>query len=816
MRKTWKKSIAMACAAAMVMTGTNWPVMSVVAAEENATTRTTQYTAEDRFQFPTTSTAVTLEAEHMIMHDDNTNDAGYKMEYKDNVEWASNKCFVNAMQPGGSNGGDYLELQYTAEKAGIYTATAYYRSGNANNGLYWEEFNGKIQAGDVTIGANDSARETHTGSFKFYIPEAGDGTLYLHANTAAGGPQLDKFDISYVEGSESQITNIEKNWAREAGVSAVARVTATDADAKFESSYATVYDGNRTGNYAAYRAAEDTNDFSSTYIQLDLGAVRNIDTLRLYRYADGRMYYSTTIVLSETEEGFATDSSRSVIYNSDKAGNAHDTTLENQHGFGVGTADLYQEDGNGLTVNLNNTVAARYVRIYGCGSNSNGGNSSNHIYEIEVIKNQKAIKAVEGINASVSKTVYAKNSTFDMSTLSLNLVYNDKTTAPVTGNENVTVTGDDFSSTGDKMLTVSYLYEGTTYTTNITVQVVEPGSAKDPTNDYPLDKLTVTAGGSESAVLNVNNDGNVYAAFDGNENTKWHTSYNTSNFANQAWVVMKFEEATVVDAVRWLSHNGNGAVGKYEVYGTTDDVTIAVDSTTNNGNNSVSNESDISWTKLCSGTWTKDSNWHLANFPATELKAIKVKVLEGFNNYANAKEIRVRIAESVESNGVECLGGSLKKMFTDETNTTVDYTKTALRFGYTFPTSYQEKEASAVAWTYYAEASKNNPLTLEKSITELRKVDNEDGTYTANLLIGGDGGESAIPSKYYDQTCHTSMSVTYGTATKNSGGDYTADTITLYSQPIEKEHRSVMDVAEKLTGSWASYGAGIIEAGTNK
>lgn len=131
-------------------------------------------------------------------------------------------------------------------------------------------------------------------------------------------------------------------------------------------------DGTRNncdGNYGEF-GSDSKNE--SAYLQVDLGAVKSVSGVNLYRYwNDNRTYRGTVIELSETA-----DFSGVVyqIYNSDADG-----TLHNR---GMGSDQTYAETANGLHLTLTGPVNARYVRVYMHGSSS--GNT-NHINELEVL-----------------------------------------------------------------------------------------------------------------------------------------------------------------------------------------------------------------------------------------------------------------------------------------------------------------------------------------------------------------------------------------------------------------------------------------------
>lgn len=126
---------------------------------------------------------------------------------------------------------------------------------------------------------------------------------------------------------------------------------------------------NCAGNYGEF-GSDNKNE--SAYLQVDLGAVKSVSGVNLYRYwDDNRTYRGTVIELSETENFSGVVYQ---IYNSDTDG-----TLHNR---GLGSDQTYAETANGLHLTLTEPVNARYVRVYMHGSS--GGNT-NHINELEVL-----------------------------------------------------------------------------------------------------------------------------------------------------------------------------------------------------------------------------------------------------------------------------------------------------------------------------------------------------------------------------------------------------------------------------------------------
>lgn len=148
----------------------------------------TQYTADDRFIFPTSGTTATLEMDLLELHNNTSDDGGWPLQITQK-DWASGGKFLNCL-----NSLDEVYLYYTAE-AGTYNCTVYYRSGDSRNSLEWYDDEGKVQSGEVTAGASDGAGATHQVTFTITVLEGGDGMLKFSGGTNKG-PQLDYIEIT--------------------------------------------------------------------------------------------------------------------------------------------------------------------------------------------------------------------------------------------------------------------------------------------------------------------------------------------------------------------------------------------------------------------------------------------------------------------------------------------------------------------------------------------------------------------------------------------------------------------------------------------
>lgn len=148
-----------------------------------------QYTAEDPFVFPwRQDSSSTLEAEFSQLHNEELASDGQWALQVAEASWASNGKFVNCL-----NQQDTISIPYYAEKAGTYSFTAYYRSGDPNNALSWSEPDGKITEDTIIAGA-ESGNATKEVTFDIVVTEAGAGTL-VFTGPDKKSPQLDRFEI---------------------------------------------------------------------------------------------------------------------------------------------------------------------------------------------------------------------------------------------------------------------------------------------------------------------------------------------------------------------------------------------------------------------------------------------------------------------------------------------------------------------------------------------------------------------------------------------------------------------------------------------
>lgn len=171
---------------------------TLYAAKEALVVRT-QYTADDRFQFPwKNGTSAILEAEFATTITEACGDTQWRCEVN-SENWASNGKYINSLNKT-NTGTDKVEYAYNAKKPGTYHVVATYRSGDTNNGnkLAWSEANNKITAGNITTPHTkvNNVLSVGTVEFDIVVTEAGEGTLILKPVDNSGAPQLDKLEIT--------------------------------------------------------------------------------------------------------------------------------------------------------------------------------------------------------------------------------------------------------------------------------------------------------------------------------------------------------------------------------------------------------------------------------------------------------------------------------------------------------------------------------------------------------------------------------------------------------------------------------------------
>ena len=250
------------------------------------------------------------------------------------------------------NDGDLHMITGVKENNGMMKV---YVDGTLEGSAYLGAATHPVTAAAITVGSNG-----FYGDVKAEVLDVALGYDEVAAKLQTETP--DDPDIPTGEGNLALNKSITAKWTKD-------NTNAANSTARPLSMAVDGTRNNCDGNYGEF-GSDNKNE--SAYLQVDLGAVKSVSGVNLYRYwNDNRTYRGTVIELSETA-----DFSGVVyqIYNSDADG-----TLHNR---GMGSDQTYAETANGLHLTLTGPVNARYVRVYMHGSSS--GNT-NHVNELEVL-----------------------------------------------------------------------------------------------------------------------------------------------------------------------------------------------------------------------------------------------------------------------------------------------------------------------------------------------------------------------------------------------------------------------------------------------
>ncbi|MBY4797697.1 discoidin domain-containing protein [Collinsella sp. AGMB00827] len=201
------------------------------------------------------------------------------------------------------------------------------------------------------------------------------------------------------------------------------------------------------------------------------------------------------------------------------------------------------------------------------------------------------------------------------------------------------------------------------YTINLgTEAVVTPD---DSSRDYPVAKITATAGSEVEDRHASATEGKIALAFDGKEETHWHSTWAPTP-ASDHWVVMELAEPTAIDGLRYLARPGsasaNGVVTEGVLEYSTDGVAWQAAAPTAAGEAvapvRARRSAERTWVEAGRATWPSPSDsgyeraWRLIQLdqPVTA----KYFRFQGLNTYADggrtnqfvsASEIRLRMAK---------------------------------------------------------------------------------------------------------------------------------------------------------------------------
>ena len=169
-----------------------------------------------------------------------------------------------------------------------------------------------------------------------------------------------------------------KNIAKDADVTAKWTKDDSSAEKGLDCPMSLAVDGtkNTSNSYAEFGA---DNRRESSYMQVDLGDVCDVNSLSLYRYwNDGRTYQNTVVAIAEKEEDFK-NGKATIVYNTDTE-NVHGLNKEGQSEFD----EEYAESAQGKSWTLDESTKAQFVRVYMYGRKDNA-TTTNHVVELEVL-----------------------------------------------------------------------------------------------------------------------------------------------------------------------------------------------------------------------------------------------------------------------------------------------------------------------------------------------------------------------------------------------------------------------------------------------
>ena len=242
-----------------------------------------------------------------------------------------------------------------------------YVDGKVDSAMYEEKsFHHVLPAGDILFAGGTFNKETDEASAKVY-------------DKALGYNEIEKIHEKLNPNTE------EHNLAAGKKVTAKWTKDGSDAVKANEGSMANITDGNKASSAFGVFGADGKTD--SSYMEIDLGDVREVSSVNLWRYfQDGRTYRDTVVALSEDAEFTADDQ---ILFNSDK---------QNHHKLGAGSNEAYAETAEGKSFKAKEGTRARYVRVYMRGQDDN--KTTNHVVELEVMGRDIPVDAGAAIDTS--------------------------------------------------------------------------------------------------------------------------------------------------------------------------------------------------------------------------------------------------------------------------------------------------------------------------------------------------------------------------------------------------------------------------------
>lgn len=146
-------------------------------------------------------------------------------------------------------------------------------------------------------------------------------------------------------------------------------------------------------------------------------------------------------------------------------------------------------------------------------------------------------------------------------------------------------------------------------------------SSQSDKYDVPRTEMTATAGSVQP------NDGEAQLAIDGDPATLWHTKWGESCSDENAWLELRLNQPTEINALRYLPRpeGVNGTIKTYKIQ-------------------VKENEADP-WKDVASGTWSTSAGWKLAAFDAVTAQYVRLIGVETLSDsetkFVSAAEVRV-------------------------------------------------------------------------------------------------------------------------------------------------------------------------------
>lgn len=250
-----------------------------------------------------------------------------------------------------------------------------------NNGIVKVYVDGKISSS--AYDAKNFHAELPTGDILFAVgafDKAADEASAKVYDKALGYNEVkevhDKLNPNMSDHNLAKGAKVEAKWTKDG----------SDAVKSNEGSMSSIVDGNKDGNGYGVFGADGRTD--SSYVQVDLGDVREVKSVGLWRYfQDGRTYRDTVVALSEDAD-FTKDDV--ILFNSD---------IANNHKLGAGKDEPYAETSAGKAFAAPAETKARYVRVYMRGQADD--KTTNHVVELEVTGHD--LPADQGADIDTSK-----------------------------------------------------------------------------------------------------------------------------------------------------------------------------------------------------------------------------------------------------------------------------------------------------------------------------------------------------------------------------------------------------------------------------